>query len=98
MVIYYDESGVLLENPDLEAGYLEPLEVVHHETVPAVTHNETLEFPGGKLIYTVIDTPEQAAYDEVVSYTYHPHPVSDLERIDAQVTYTAMMTDTLLEV
>ena len=50
------------------------------------------------------------AYCEENSYTYErlpdtpePEPVPDpeptqLDRIEAQVTYTAMMTDTLLEV
>lgn len=98
MVIIYDEAGQVLENPDLNAGWLEPFEVIHHDYVPAVIHKETLVFPGGQLDYAVIDTPEQAAWDEVVSYTYHPNPPSDLDRVEAQAVYTAMMTDTLLEV
>ena len=98
MAIYYDKNGNLLESPDLSAGWVEPREVVHHDAVEAITHKETLEFPGGCLTYTVTDTPEQAAWEEVVSYTYHPHPPNQIDRVEAQAVYTAMMTDTLLEV
>lgn len=76
MAIYYDELGNVLKNPDLENGYIEPKEIIHHEYVPAITHIETITFPGGSLTYTVIDTPAQAEWDEIVSYTYHTNPPS----------------------
>lgn len=82
---YYDESGNVLENPDMSAGYLFPLETIHHDFVAAVTHEETLTFPGGSLTYTVTDTPAQAAWDEVVSYTYHLHPPDRVDEVQAQL-------------
>lgn len=41
-----DESGNIIENPDLEKGYLEPAkETVHHEAIEGVEeqyHQETI--------------------------------------------------------
>lgn len=85
MAVYYDETGVLIENPDLSAGYLEPLDTIHHDSVPAVTHKETLEFPGGSLTYTVVDTPAKPAWDEPISYTYIPYPPDRIAEIQTRL-------------
>ena len=64
-----DESGNIIENPDLEKGYLEPAkETVHHEAVEGVEeqyHQETIaEYPnGGKDVEKVIDVEGVKAKD-----------------------------------
>jgi hypothetical protein len=94
---YYDSAGTELTAPDLTEGTLTPRKTVHHEAVPAATHEEQRELPGGMVLrWTATDTPAEPAYDEVTEYIYTPNPPSDLERVQAQATYTAMMTDTLM--
>lgn len=62
-----DETGAIIENPDLTLGYLvgdtEPLEHPALEGVEEVSHYETVaEYPsGGKDVRKVIDTPGVAA-------------------------------------
>ena len=62
-----DETGAVIENPDLTLGYLvddsEPLEHPAVEGVEEVSHYETVaEYPnGGKDVRKVIDTPGVAA-------------------------------------
>ncbi len=64
-----DESGNIIENPDLEKGYLEPAkETVHHEAIEGVEeqyHQETIaEYPnGGKDVEKVIDVEGVKAKD-----------------------------------
>lgn len=64
-----DESGNIVENPDLEKGYLEPAkETVHHEAVEEVKeefHYETIaEYPnGGKDVKKVVDVEGVEAKD-----------------------------------
>lgn len=82
------------------------------EAVAEVGHYEVIaEYPnGGKDVAWVIDTPGTAAQDawdefETVQI-YHEYSAEEiaamnaptqLDRIEAQVFYTAMMTDTLME-
>lgn len=62
-----DETGTVIENPDLTLGYLvddsEPLEHPAVEGVEEVSHYETVaEYPnGGRDVRKVIDTPGVAA-------------------------------------
>ena len=62
-----DETGAVIENPDLTLGYLvddsEPLEHPAVEGVEEVSHYETVaEYPnGGRDVRKVIDTPGVAA-------------------------------------
>ena len=86
---------------------------VHHDVVEGVTegwHYETIaEYPnGGKDVQKVIDVPgvaAQAAWDEEIPIQiYVPYTQEEernrptqLDRIEAQMLYTAMMTDTLIE-
>lgn len=96
-MIYYNESGQIIqaENIDPAKGYLVDKTTVHHE---AVTHQESKELPGGTVLtYTVVDRP---AWDEVTEKTYilyADHP-TEQDKLEAQVAYTALMTDTVLEV
>ena len=70
-----DETGTIIENPDLTLGYLvndtEPLEHPAVEGVEEVSHYETVaEYPnGGKDVKKVIDVPgvtAKAAWTEQV--------------------------------
>ena len=70
-----DETGAVVENPDLTLGYLvddtEPVEHPSVEGVDEVSHYETVaEYPnGGKDVQKVIDVPgvpAQAAWTEQV--------------------------------
>lgn len=94
---YYNENGQIITESevDLTKGYLVDKTTVHHD---AVTHRESKELPGGTVLtYTVVD---KAAWDEVTEKTYilyADHP-TEQDKLEAQVAYTALMTDTLLEV
>ena len=70
-----DETGTVVENPDLTLGYLtddtQPLEHPAQEAVAEVAHYETVaEYPsGGRDVRKVIDVPgvpAQAAWTEQV--------------------------------
>ena len=99
MTKYYDTSGAELTAPDLSTGTLIPQKTVHHDAVAAVVHEESKTLPGGTVLrWTVTDSPAQPAWDEVTEYTYTPLPPTEADKLAAQVTYTAMMTDTLLPV
>ena len=71
----FDETGAVVENPDLTLGYLtddtQPLEHPAQEAVAEVAHYETVaEYPsGGRDVRKVIDVPgvpAQAAWTEQV--------------------------------
>lgn len=96
-VIYYNEQGQVIpaESIDLERGCLVDRTTAVH---PAEVHNEQKRLPGGcTLIYPVID---KQSYVEVTEQTYiqFSNTPSIQDRLEAQVAYTAMMTDTVLEV
>ena len=68
-----DETGAIMENPDLTLGYLtddtQPLEHPAQEAVAKVAHYETVaEYPsGGRDVQRVVDVPgvpAQAAWTE----------------------------------
>ena len=70
-----DETGAVVENPDLMLGYLtddtQPLEHPAQEAVAEVAHYETVaEYPGGgrdvRKIIDVPGVPAQAAWTEQV--------------------------------
>lgn len=104
----FDESLGYLEE---ERRFVAHHEAV--EAVAEVGHYEVVaEYPnGGKDVAWVIDTPGTAAREAWDEYEtvqiFHPYTAEELaekdaptqlDRIEAQITYTAMMTDTLLEV
>lgn len=71
---YFDESGAVIQcdQVDLTHGWLEPKELLHHEEVPAKTHQvEKIITDDFKLTMTVTDAPAQPAWDETVSQIYH---------------------------
>lgn len=89
----YSETGEILQEYDLSAGYLrEETVTLHHEAVEGVKevfHYETIrEYPnGGKDVKKVVDVPgvqAKDAYDEQVKrliYTpYTPEELSERER------------------
>lgn len=67
-----DETGAVIENPDLTLGYLaddtEPLEHPAQEAVAEVAHYETVaEYPsGGRDVQKVVDRPGVQAQEEWV--------------------------------
>ena len=82
-----DRNGKTLTEYDLTVGYLVHTTVIREDATP------------------IDDVTKFAWYDEDYEEVqmYLPNPVEDdtptqLDRIEAQVAYTAMMTDTLLEV
>lgn len=90
-----DETGAIVENPDLTLGYLvgdtEPLEHPAVEGVEEVSHYETVaEYPnGGRDVRKVIDTPgvpakaawtEQVPIQRYVLYTAEELAAQEEER------------------
>lgn len=90
-----DETGAIMENPDLTLGYLvgdtEPLEHPAVEGVEEVSHYETVaEYPnGGRDVRKVIDTPgvpakaawtEQVPIQRYVLYTAEELAAQEEER------------------
>lgn len=91
-----DESGIEVESPDLEKGYLknDSLLIMHHEAVEGVKeefHYETIaEYPnGGKDVKKVVDVPgveAKEAWDEYenilryVSYTEAELKIKEYEK------------------
>ena len=95
-----DETGTVIENPDLMLGYLvsdtEPLEHPAVEGVEEVSHYETVaEYPsGGKDVRKVIDTPgvaakaawiEQVPIQRYVRYTAEELAAQEEERKKQEV-------------
>lgn len=90
----YNEQMELIENPDLEMGWLEDsFRTVHHpatEAVPEVWHHEVIaEYPnGGKDVRKVIDVPgveAQDAWDEKIPiqiYVTYTH--EELDRMEEE--------------
>lgn len=83
----YDLDGNVLENYDLTKGYLQPKTVIKPDAIPP---DDVTKFAW-----------EDGDYQEI--QVYIPYEVTDneptqLDRIEAQVAYTAMMTGTLMEV
>lgn len=90
----YNEHMELIDNPDLEMGWLEDsFRMVHHpatEAVPEVWHHEVIaEYPnGGKDVRKVIDVPgveAQDAWDEKIPIQiYVPYTHEELDRMEEE--------------
>lgn len=90
----YNEQMELIENPDLEMGWLEDsFRTVHHPATEAVTevwHHEVIaEYPnGGKDVRKVIDVPgveAQDAWDEEIPIQiYVPYTQEELDRMEEE--------------
>lgn len=82
----YDLNGNILESYDLTKGSLSVRTVIRPDAVPIDNVN--------KFAWADDD------YEEVQVYIPHEEQTTEptqLDRIEAQVTYTAMMTGTLIE-
>lgn len=100
MRIYEENTREELTAPDLSAGYLYDGVVVTGQTMEVMEGTVTEDRPQG--LRRLVDVTEPCRY-------YHPYneaelavraaetQPSQLDRVDAQATYTAMMTDTLLD-
>ena len=103
MAKYFDADGNELPNGH---GYIcTPRKTVQHDAVPAVAHHEHYDLAGDHALdWDVVDKPAVPAWGEVTEYTctplsepiLEPEKASEAEKLAAQVTYTAMMTDTML--
>lgn len=81
----YDETGKVLEAPDLAAGWVEQKRrlVASHPATEAVTHLEVMAGTDG-LRRLVVDTPARAAWDEYEDYgVYHPYTEEELAAMNA---------------
>lgn len=85
---YINENGqtVKLEQLDLTKGYLAAIQAIREDAEPIDNVN--------KFFYTAEDYEEVQQY---FLYRVEDTTPSQLDRIEAQIAYTAMMTDTLLE-
>ena len=94
-----DETGAVVENPDLTLGYLtddtQPLEHPAQEAVAEVAHYETVaEYPGGgRDVRKIIDVPgvpaqavwtEQVPIQKYVRYTAEELAAQEEERKKAE--------------
>lgn len=81
----YDETGKVLEAPDLSAGWVEQKRrlVASHPATEAVTHLEVMPGTDG-LRRLVVETPARAAWDEYEDYgVYHLYTDEELEAMNA---------------
>lgn len=101
MKTYHEKTGELIESPDLDAGYVYPSQ--RYIGTKRVTLERTVElYPPGGLQHAVPVYEDCQLYHtytaaELAARVLAQQP-TQLDRVEAQVTYTAMMTDTLLEV
>ena len=94
-----DETGAVVENPDLTLGYLtddtQPLEHPAQEAVAEVAHYETVaEYPsGGRYVQRVVDVPgvparpawtEQLPIKRYIRYTAEELAAQEEERKKAE--------------
>lgn len=81
----YDESGKVLEAPDLSMGWVEQKRrlVASHPATEAVTHLEVMSGTDG-LRRLVVDTPARAAWNEYEDYgVYHLYTDEELAAMNA---------------
>lgn len=85
-VMVYDLDGNVPENYDLTKGYLQPKTVIKPDAIPP---DDVTKFAW-----------DDDDYEEIQIYIPYESKNSEptqLDRIEAQVAYTAMMTGTLME-
>lgn len=81
----YDETGKVLEAPDLSAGWVEQKRrlVASHPATEAVTRLEVMPGTDG-LRRLVVETPARAAWDEYEDYgVYHLYTDEELAAMNA---------------
>ena len=84
-MMVYDQDGNQLESYDLAKGYLQPKTIIRPDAAP-IDNVKKFAWEDG-------DYQEIQVY---IPYSTSPTPTK-LDRIEAQVAYTAMMTGTLME-
>ena len=84
-MMVYDLEGNILESYDLTKGYLQPKTVIKPEAAP-IDNVEKCAWEDG-------DYQEIQVY---IPFANDPAPTR-LDRLEAQLVYTAMMTGTLTE-
>lgn len=83
----YDQNGNQLESYDLSRGYLQPRTIIRPDAAPIDNVK--------KFAWAEGDYQEIQVY---IPYKAQNTEPTQLDRIEAQVAYTAMMTGTLMEV
>lgn len=81
----YDESGAVLETPDLSAGWIEQKQrvIAEHPATKAVTHIEVIPYTNG-LRRKVVDTPAKGSWKEYETYgVYHPFTTEEMASMTA---------------
>lgn len=99
-MIYYNENLEIIPESavDLKHGYLTDYRIIHNEPTPAITHEVLIPIPGSyPIAKTVVDQEAQPGGDIVVSQIYHRLGPTQEELDRAQLYFTAIMTDTLME-
>ena len=84
----YDETGKVLEAPDLSAGWVEQKRrlVASHPATEAVTRLEVMPGTDG-LRRLVVETPARAAWDEEEDYgVYHLYTDEELAAMTVPTT------------
>lgn len=81
----YDQNGNQLESYDISRGYLQPRTIIRPDAAP-IDNVKKFAWAEGD-------------YQEILVYVPYAstHIPTQLDRIEAQVAYTAMMTGTLME-
>lgn len=97
MKIYDELTHAELENPDLSAGRLYESVIVTGQSVEVMPGTVTEVRPQGLRHRVAVAEPCQYYHAYTPAELAARQP-SQLDRLEAQAAYTAMMTDTLLEV
>lgn len=88
-MVYVDESGNVIENPDLNAGHVVDYKWVDHPAQAQEGHYEYRRNERGGMVQTyVIDRAAQAAWREVTVQMYIP--LSDNEEISGGLEIGAL--------
>lgn len=86
-MMVYDQKGNQLESYDMTKGYLQPKTIIRPDAAP-IDNVKKFAWEDG-------DYQEIQVY---IPYEIRENEPSQLDRIEAQAAYTAMMTNTLMEV
>ena len=81
-MVYVDENGVQIENPDLSLGYLVDAEFVDH---PAQAQEGHYEYDNGVQTF-VVDQPAAAAWREVTAQRYVLYTQEELDAMHSSDT------------
>ena len=81
-MVYVDENGTQIENPDLTLGYLVDHEWVDHPAQEQTGHYDYVESEDGYLLQMfVVDSPASSAWREVTKQKYVKYTDEELAHI-----------------